>query len=706
MFVRYVGESFRRAPRRKAMTVAAVAMGTAVAVSMLGVMLDIGDKVNVELRSMGANILVVPTGRASVIDVDGATALPAGSDTFIQESRVPKIKAIFWALNITGFAPSLTVPTRLNGSEVPIRGVWFDHKYVGEQRAGVRLMNPSWKVTGHWPEEGGPANEALAGARLHLASGTTVQLFGKPFTITGVLNSGADEDGELLVRLADLQPLVHREGLVDAIQVAALTKPEDDFARKDPSKMTDADRERWNCSNYVRSIAHEIEEVIPGTTAKPVWRVADGEGRVLSKITGLMSLIALAALIAAGLTVWSVMATTVMERRGEIAIMQATGATDFLISSLFAAEVALEGFAGGVIGVLIGLQLARWVGHSVFGSGTEAPMILAPLAILLAVVVAVAGALPPASPFTGHAASFRIAGARLMFWRFVMGAVKLRRRRLFLAFCAMAVAGALATALFTVYSDVEKKLSQQFQAYGANVTIGAANGETTVPLRAADEVRRLGGTAAPFVIALSTLNGRPVILEGVDLGLAGNLLQYWHIEGRRGNCLAGISLGLKIGETVQLRNFSCTVDGIVSTGASEDNRIILPFATVAHLSGLDTSTGSAAASVIQARLPVDKVEALAKAVPQADVRLVQAVAETESNVPLSRGPGLRFQVGHGLDARHAQPTSTNDPVNRKYHHNQLTFRGLYACSTESFVLPLSHDEVVYGKGLAPEQDAW
>jgi putative ABC transport system permease protein len=221
-----------------------------------------------------------------------------------------------------------------------------------------------------------------------------------------------------------------------------------------------------------------------------------------------------------------------------------------------------------------------------------------------------------------------------MFWRFVMGAVKLRRRRLFLAFCAMAVAGALATALFTVYSDVEKKLSQQFQAYGANVTIGAANGETTVPLRAADEVRRLGGTAAPFVIALSTLNGRPVILEGVDLGLAGNLLQYWHIEGRRGNCLAGISLGLKIGETVQLRNFSCTVDGIVSTGASEDNRIILPFATVAHLSGLDTSTGSAAASVIQARLPVDKVEALAKAVPQADVRLVQAVAETESNVVL------------------------------------------------------------------------
>ena len=38
-----------------------------------------------------------------------------------------------------------------------------------------------------------------------------------------------------------------------------------------------------------------------------------------------------------------------------------------------------------------------------------------------------------------------------------------------------------------------------------------------------------------------------------------------------------------------------------------------------------------------------------------------------------------------------------DPVHRKHHHNLLTFRGLYAF-TESFVMPLSHDEVVYGKG--------
>ncbi len=362
------------------MTVFAIAMGTAVATSMLGVMLDIGDKVNLELRSLGANILVTPR--------DSAVPIP--------ESQVPKLKTIFWQLNLTGFVPSLTQTAQVNGTAIPVRGLWFDKEYRTPDgrvlRTGARAVNPSWQVDGAWPMQ---PNDCLAGAALHLTKGRTVTLFGEAFHVTGILHTGAAEDDQILVDLGAVQRLTGHADQVDAVQVAALTKPEDDFARKDPARMTPAELERWNCTNYVRSITHQIEGVLPMAAARPVWRVADSEGRVLSTIGGLMLLIALAALAAAALTVWSVMATTVLERRGEIAIMQATGATDRLIASLFGAEVVAEGLIGGVVGVLLGLQMAKWVGATVFRAGIDVPPVLAPVAISLAIAISLLGAYPP-----------------------------------------------------------------------------------------------------------------------------------------------------------------------------------------------------------------------------------------------------------------------------------------------------------------------
>ena len=199
----------------------------------------------------------------------------------------------------------------------------------------------------------------------------------------------------MLVRLEVLERLTGRAGQVDAIEVGALTKPEDAFARKDPSKMNPDEYDRWYCTPYITSIAHQIDEVLPMAVAHPIRRVADNEGQVLNRVRGLMLLIALAALATAALTVWSVMATTVLERRYEIAIMEATGAGSGVIIALLGAEVAIQGALGGLIGALAGARLSGAVTQTVFGVHGEAPAALVPLVVVVATAVALAGAAQP-----------------------------------------------------------------------------------------------------------------------------------------------------------------------------------------------------------------------------------------------------------------------------------------------------------------------
>jgi putative ABC transport system permease protein len=398
MVLRFVQESIRRAPKRKALIVAAIAMGSAVATAMLGVMLDIGDKINRELRSAGANIVVTAKAGAVTGGIGSISRSAAGAANYISEAVVPDIKKIFWGLNVTGFSPSLTA----QDGALAVKGVWFSHSYTApggeKQVTGIRAVNPAWQLaSGRWPQDA--LAECLAGAaaarRFGWKPGSVVTIFGSQFRVAGILSAGDENDDRVLVPLARLQLLVQKPGQVDRIDVAALTKPEDDFARKNPKTMTAKELERWSCTSYVTSIAYEIEQALPGTQARPVRRVADTEGTILNRVGGMMGFITFVALLSAGLTVWSLTATTMIERRGEVAIMQAIGGGRAMVAVLFGIEIGLVGLAGGVIGAVAGVSLARYVGQSVFHQAVEVSWVLPFLIVFAAVAIAIAGAAQP-----------------------------------------------------------------------------------------------------------------------------------------------------------------------------------------------------------------------------------------------------------------------------------------------------------------------
>src|SRR6266568_908746 len=126
MLTRILSRSLMRRRRRKILSVVAVSLGIAVATAVGTIALDVGDKVNRELRSFGANIAVTPAADSLSVTVGGVDYRPAGSGAYLNESDLANLKKIFWRNNIMAFVPFLYVPATINGHSTVLVGSWFD----------------------------------------------------------------------------------------------------------------------------------------------------------------------------------------------------------------------------------------------------------------------------------------------------------------------------------------------------------------------------------------------------------------------------------------------------------------------------------------------------------------------------------------------------------------------------------------------------
>lgn len=408
MFLRLLVESFLRQRRRKLLAGLAILLGTTAATAMLAIGTSVGDKINHELSSYGANLVVYPKADTLDVEIGGVSIRPASAGSYIQEADLTKLKGIFWRNNITDISPELPLDVSLQAAgktqTIPALGLWFQHvMHYGAGNStetftmGAPGMHPWWKLQGTWPADNS-LTEAIAGSTLaaqqHLSIGDTVTVNNIPVRISGIVSSGDATDHLLLLPIALAQQFVGHPGAVRRVYVSALTKPEDAFARRNPDSLPPKLRDRWYCSPYANSIAYQIQEVLPYARAEQIRRVAQGEGTILKRISGLMLLVALAALLSAAFAVAASMATAILERKQEIGLMRALGATRASVANLFFAETAILALLSGTLGFLLGSLLANQVGHQVFSSSIPFNPVLLPAALGLAVFVSLAGSAP------------------------------------------------------------------------------------------------------------------------------------------------------------------------------------------------------------------------------------------------------------------------------------------------------------------------
>ncbi len=417
MLARILQEALRRKPRRMLMAVLGVTAGAALAAALLNLSLDIGDKMARELRSYGANLLIQPKTAAVRLEIGGASLSPPSARGAIDEKELVKLKTIFWRHNILGFAPFLSAAVEAGGSQVVLTGTWFDKPLAlpygfaargepGFFSTGIRTIAPWWQVQGGWvgDEE---LFSAMVGATLatrlglRIGDSFTVRAEGRTrlLKVRGLVTTGGSEEEQIFVSLPTAQGLLGLSRGADRVLVSALVQPDStlraDLRGLDPSEMTPEQYETWYCSPIIGAVVTQIEEVLAGVQAKPIRRIAEAEGAFLSKLGLLMTLLAAAALAAAGLAVMTAMTASVVERRAEIGLIKSIGADSRQVALIFLSEAALIGLAGGLLGYLAGLGLTGLIGRQIFSAAVTPQLLVLPLTVFLGLSVALLGSALP-----------------------------------------------------------------------------------------------------------------------------------------------------------------------------------------------------------------------------------------------------------------------------------------------------------------------
>ena len=189
--------------------------------------------------------------------------------------------------------------------------------------------------------------------------------------VTAVVDSGSAEDDQILAPLSTVQTLAGLPGRIEFEQLRA---------KGDAVEIS--------------AYAQRLSGSLPSYEVRPIPQATQAEASLLKRTRLLVGSMVILILVLTALCVLSTMAALAMERREDVGLMKALGGSIERIMALFFAEVGVLGASGGLIGCVIGLALAQWIGQRVFAASITPRWEIVPVTVLLMTLIAMTGALP------------------------------------------------------------------------------------------------------------------------------------------------------------------------------------------------------------------------------------------------------------------------------------------------------------------------
>jgi putative ABC transport system permease protein len=141
--------------------------------------------------------------------------------------------------------------------------------------------------------------------------------------------------------------------------------------------------------------AERINAEVEGVDARLVRRVTESEGAVLDKLKSLVYLVTVIVLLLTMICVATTMMAVVTERRGEIGLRKALGASNRSLSGEFLGEAVFLGTGGGILGAGLGFLFAQGVSLKVFFRAVQFYPVLPLVTIFVAALITAVACLLP-----------------------------------------------------------------------------------------------------------------------------------------------------------------------------------------------------------------------------------------------------------------------------------------------------------------------